>query len=648
MQTIIGKYKYIIGFVLSVSALWFVYKDHFNNGFYFDDHHTIVENAYLRNLGNIPLFFKDAKTYSTTTTNRAYRPLTTTLNSVDVVMGLNRDGAVSSFYFHLHIFIFYVLQCLLLFIFCRKLLERIMGESTLQYRDWVALAITLLYGFHTANAETINYITARTDAFTTTGTIASLVLFQIKWTRKWFLYLLPTLVGLYAKQTAAMFAPILLIYIVLFHKQQSTRWKLQHITTSFVLIFGLFIINQIVLTPKSTDSTNTGVDAMSYFLTQQHVIVHYLKNFVLPINLSVDPGMKIIENPLDSRIIIGLVFNALLFFTAVVLWIKKRAILIAFGIFWFYIALAPTSSFIPLFQVSNDHRTFFPYVGLCLVIGGMLLEFYKSKYSQNKTMRWAIVIIVLLIVAAFGQGVRQRTQLWGDKIALWKDAVDKNPENGRALMNYGVGLMGKGQYQKALENFEKAKEFLPAWTYVYINLAIIHNELGHKEKAEENYKLAIYYGATESISHYYYAQWLADNERFSEADQLLKKAESLSPGSIKIQALRKRLNAQLNEQNSNIQEYQNQIETTQSAEQLINISLKLFYLGDYKGVIKACKKAIKINPNYPEAYNNICTAYNQLKQYKKAIEACDKALELKPDFERALNNKKIAAEGLVE
>jgi protein O-mannosyl-transferase len=36
---------------------------------------------------------------------------------------------------------------------------------------------------------------------------------------------------------------------------------------------------------------------------------------------------------------------------------------IAFGIFWFLGALAPTSLFV-LSEVENDHRMFFPFVGL--------------------------------------------------------------------------------------------------------------------------------------------------------------------------------------------------------------------------------------------------------------------------------------------
>jgi len=56
------------------------YANHFHNGFhFFDDQHTIVNNASIRELRNIPLFFRDATTFSALPSNQSYRPLVSTL-----------------------------------------------------------------------------------------------------------------------------------------------------------------------------------------------------------------------------------------------------------------------------------------------------------------------------------------------------------------------------------------------------------------------------------------------------------------------------------------------------------------------------------------------------------------------------------------
>ncbi len=53
------------------------YANHFQNSFHFDDAHTIVNNASIREVRNIPLFFRDATAFSSLPSNQSYRPLAT-------------------------------------------------------------------------------------------------------------------------------------------------------------------------------------------------------------------------------------------------------------------------------------------------------------------------------------------------------------------------------------------------------------------------------------------------------------------------------------------------------------------------------------------------------------------------------------------
>jgi len=50
------------------------------------------------------------------------------------------------------------------------------------------------------------------------------------------------------------------------------------------------------------------------------------------------------------------------------------------------------------------------------------------------------------------------------------------------------------------------------------------------------------------------------------------------------------------------------------------------------------KKALQLRPNYPEAYNNIAAAYEDLHLWDQAIDAAQAALRLKPDYQLAKNN----------
>ena len=66
-----------------VLVLTVTYWNHFDNGFHFDDMHTIVNNSYIRDISNIPLIFQDARTTSSLPFNQAYRPVITSLNTID-------------------------------------------------------------------------------------------------------------------------------------------------------------------------------------------------------------------------------------------------------------------------------------------------------------------------------------------------------------------------------------------------------------------------------------------------------------------------------------------------------------------------------------------------------------------------------------
>lgn len=64
-------------------------------------------------------------------------------------------------------------------------------------------------------------------------------------------------------------------------------------------------------------------------------------------------------------------------------------------------------------------------------------------------------------------------------------------------------------------------------------------------------------------------------------------------------------------------------------------------LGNYQQEIKDLNKAIKLKPDLVEAYFNRGTAYDMLGIYGRAIQDFHKAIELKPDYARAYLNRGI-------
>src|ERR1700738_3523210 len=120
-----------LGAALLLVALVTAYANHFHNSSHCDDAHTIVNNASIRELPNIPLFFRDATTFSSLPSNQSYRPLVSTLLAIDY-----RLRALQPFWFHLSIFaLFFVLTLLLAFV-----IHRLLGHTANSPRSaWIAL-----------------------------------------------------------------------------------------------------------------------------------------------------------------------------------------------------------------------------------------------------------------------------------------------------------------------------------------------------------------------------------------------------------------------------------------------------------------------------------------------------------------------------
>src|SRR6266571_2724855 len=123
---------------LLLIALVAAYANHFHNSFHFDDAHTIENNAAIRDLRNIPQFFRDATTFSALPSNQSYRPLVSTLLAIDYSLG----HGLRPFWFHLSIFMLFVTLTLLLAFVIYRLIDNL----------WIAGAAAAWYGLHPANA----------------------------------------------------------------------------------------------------------------------------------------------------------------------------------------------------------------------------------------------------------------------------------------------------------------------------------------------------------------------------------------------------------------------------------------------------------------------------------------------------------------
>lgn len=655
VRTHLGMLKYLL---LMLVVVTLIYSNHFKNEFHFDDTHTICNNQYIRDIGNIPLFFKDVTTGSSLPANQVYRPMTTTSLAVDYWIGqvMTGDGFSSTFYFHLSTFIWYLLQLVLMYFIFYKIFN---NAHEHRWNKYFALFGALWYGVLTSNAETINYIISRTDSLSTFAVILGFTVYLYSSiARKYYLYLIPLVIGMFFKETATIFTVFIFFYILFFEKKMSIlnvfeksywqRTRSTILTTLPTFLIGFALI-YLIIKMRPPEYVSGGVDRLTYLQTETFVILHYFLTFFLPTGLSADTDWSAIHNIFDDRVIIGIAFLIGMLYFIIKLSKDARTRPISFGLIWFLTALAPTSSIMPLAEVLNDHRIFFPFIGLMLAVTWSIALFLIRKEGSimnSSNNRIAILMLGGLLIGAHCYGTWQRNKVWKTEDGLWYDVTIKSPQNGRGLMNYGLAKMRKGEYQEALNYFNRALVYVPNYSYLQTNLGILKNAMGNKAEAEAHFKQSIALDSNNPESYYFYGNYLKNCGRYQEALGMAQQALQLAPGHISSQNLMNELLATPGGLQSPLEAAEKLVNTTHTPEAYLNLSLQYYNARRYEDCIKMCEQALLLKPNWDAAYNNICCSYNELHKWNEAIQACEKGLTINPAHAQLKGNLEVSKKGL--
>lgn len=688
MKSFFARYKsdFIIWFII-FSVVLFTYRNVYDNEFHFDDAHTIQNNYYITDIHNLPKFFgkEGSKMFSSVESNQVYRPLVTSQVAVSywLSMNLTKDkNGFDTFYYRIIIMLEFLLLLVLMYFFLKKIFGFVEDKKTVKYLSYLGV---LLFGVHTVNAETINYIISLSDLVSTLWVLAAFVVYMyFPKLRKIGLYLIPFFLAILTKQTSVVFLPMLVVYILfyesnIFDKNSGFRSKISGLKKyGFDIVFttSLTAFGTYLVFAMQSDSYNPGGSSrFLYMLTEPLVLFHYFVSYFIPYNLSADTDWHLVSGLNDWRVYVGGIFVISLLFLAFKCWKNKKLIPVSFGILWFFITLAPTSSIIPLAEVMNDHRMFFPFIGITagfIWILYFLFEKYKEILLATYLRKNLFVIGVSLIFLGHIYGTSVRTEVWDNGHDLWYDVTQKSPENGRGIMNYGLRLMNEGQLDSALTTFDMALKYAPYYSYLHTNRGIVLKQLGRIEEAEASYKKALDCNFAQGNTYYYYGIFLRELKRNREAIQVFESAKSFSPENIYARYALMELYSiefewqklsdlcdetlryfpndkttsiykeQCKGKKSKIETLEEQVANDPSTNNYINLSLAYYNEGLFDKMIDACQTVIKKEPKNIIAYNNLISAYNGKGDFESAIKIGEIALKIDPNNQLLKNNIKLA------
>ena len=459
-----GRTLLVVGLL---AAIYFGYSPALDGELQFDDLHSIPENAAVKDLTH----FAGIKLADVMGTSRVITDLTLALNY--------RTGGLSVRPYHLvnvgaHLATVCAVLALTLHLLRRARWPR--PFST-------ALIVAALFGLHPVQSQAVAYVCQRAEVLAAFFYALALLLFLESEQRKRTLTALAAyagavvcaLLGFGAKPTLASFPAALLLCSSAFPAADGSALQtiapLKRLVASLPF-WALTIWSSVSLLAGVKGTGHAGfelpqISPRSYLLTQSRVILTYLRLLAWPAGQNLDWDFPPSVSPIEPRTLLALLTIAGLLLGAAWLWVwsarqtrdgELRALsrLAALGVLWFFILLAPTSSFVPVADVLEEHRVYFASWGIMLpvVAAGVLVRRRLAPGPQGKALGAAVAVA---LCAVLWLTLYRRVAVWATAVSLWTDVVSKSPERPRGHMNLGYALTptdperAVSEYRKALQ-----------------------------------------------------------------------------------------------------------------------------------------------------------------------------------------------------
>ncbi|MBT4137041.1 MAG: hypothetical protein HOE48_03950, partial [Candidatus Latescibacteria bacterium] len=451
-----------------------VYANGLNGPFVFDDIDQILENTSIRTIWP-PTWFTQAHSPTMGIHGRVFTSLTLALNH-------HFGGTEVTGYHVVNLFI-HILASVGLFCSVQLLLQsKRLSKQYANFSDKLALAIALIWLVHPLQTECVNYVLQRSESIM--GLCYLITLYSAirsinepRYQVWWLAAIVFCTLGMLSKEVMVS-APIMVIladrsfYFETFQQAFQRRWKF------YVGLASTWVILAWALWHKPHGNTIGFISSITpwdYAKNQCHMLLTYLKLSVWPHPLLLDYGTPSPGLALLDIAPAGIIVLALLIGTGMAL---KYNSLIGFIGAWFFLILAPTSSFIPITtEVGAERRMYLPLaaiIALLVILGHRaaqhVLQNYLSHNLSPFLRRWIGLIFACCIVCGLAARSMKRNQDYQSKETIWQTVVTHAPQNARGWNNLGHVWTQRNHMAKSLSFFEQAIILKPDYVQAHYNI----------------------------------------------------------------------------------------------------------------------------------------------------------------------------------
>jgi len=559
----------------------------FSNRFVWDDLALIRDNEALRGLWP-PIRFLDAPP------GLGQRPLMMASYALDFAFfQLNPWG------YHLTNLLLHLL-CVLGVVFLGKALFK--SRST-------ALFAGALFTVHPGHAEAVISFLGRSDllatAFLLWGFLAYLGSRKARGSTKGGLYgmsLAAFALACLSKDTAAVFPALLLLWnLIQGQLARGTRKKTLLGWLPFVLVLILYGVFRAATAGGLEDKIRWwGGGPVKNALLVFAAYGEYFRLSFLPVWLS--PWYELEQLPgLNLWIGFGLSLALLTLVAFPLLLRRSRGGAFLLGWFalglspvllaWFLIGFGPRVWGVLPGTMIAERWLYLPSVAVCLAGAGGW-RWLRDRRKPSFHWLWTGLGVIVLIL--FGLRTFTWAPAWKTQRALGQTILFRFPDSFLGHTVMGAGLAEEGNFNDAVEEYNRAIRLKPDLAWVHYNFAITLQDMGRTQEAVQEYRAAIQIQSKNPSYHNNLGTILYQQGRLSESESELREAVRLAPEHVRAR---------------------------------VNLGNVLDDLGRPAEAETEYREAIRRAPDFTGAYYNLALSLNRQEKKEEAAQTLEGYLE---------------------
>ena len=574
-----------------------VYANSLAGPFVFDDRGTILDNHTIERIWDREVLSAPQETPV------AGRPVVNVSFAVNYALHGREVGG-----YHVGNIAIHLLSGLMVFAVVRRTLQFTSLKGTATN---MAFAIALIWTLHPLNSEVVNYLSQRTESlmgfFFLLTMYAGIRAMQRPPGHGWVAAaILACALGMGSKESMVTAPVLMLIYDRSFVARSvaealRTRWRLYVGLATTWIVLALLVVRA----PRALSAGFSAHDAdpWTYVLNQAVMVTRYLWLSIWPADLTLYYGWP---RPLTlADVWLPALFVVSLLALTAIAWIRSPKV--GFLGVWFFLTLAPTSSFVPIAtEVGAERRMYLPLIA---VIGAIYLAIERAGDRAIESTRsiargTSFAICFLLAVATIG-----RNREYQSSLRLAETTFERWPSPGAHSM-LGTELAASRRFDEAESHLRRAApQFPPARYY----LATVLAKNGHSEEAIAQFRQFTREQPSAldqvHLARGLMAELLVENGRLDEAVEQYRLMVAARPADSDA---RKLLAATLVRQKAYeeaIGQYQQLLsQTPTDVHALGGLGIALASVGRLDQAIVAFRRAVDLDPHNRHAQQNLARA----------------------------------------